>query len=69
MWRCSHGDLTIDQVLRDPVIGAQMRADHVAAETLEALLRSLAAKPGRNKPGILSGVRGRQEPSSPSEIL
>jgi hypothetical protein len=43
MWRCS-GDLTIDEVLQDPIIRAQMRADQVAAADLEALLRRLAGQ-------------------------
>lgn len=43
MWRCSH-DLSIDEVLRDPIIRAQMSADQVAEADLEALLRSVAVR-------------------------
>ena len=55
MWRCS-GDLTIDEVLQDPIIRAQMRADQVAAADLEALLRHLA----RQSAG--PGARGTSRP-------
>ncbi len=43
MWRCTH-DLSIEEVLRDPIVRAQMDADRVPAAHLETLLRSVAAR-------------------------
>ena len=37
-------DLTIAEVLSDPVIGAAMRADHVDPRGFETLLRSTARR-------------------------
>jgi hypothetical protein len=37
-------DLTISQLLSDPLIRAMMKADHVDLQAFEALLRSLARR-------------------------
>ncbi len=39
---CTSLDLTVDEALADPVIGAAMRADHVDPRRLETMLRSTA---------------------------
>jgi len=39
-----HEDLTIAHVLKDPLIGLMMRADHVSAKTMKALLAHAAHK-------------------------
>jgi hypothetical protein len=46
---CKSRDLTIEEALVDPVIGAAMRADHVDPRGLEALLRSTARRLGRER--------------------
>ena len=48
--RYSSRDLTIEEALADPVIGAAMRADHVDPRGLEALLRSTARRLDRDRP-------------------
>jgi hypothetical protein len=52
----TYADLTIPEVLADPVINAVMRADHVTRHDLELLLKSVA----RNRfEGGTSQDRGR----------
>lgn len=49
--RCVHaspGELTVQQVMAEPIVRDLMRADHVDPAAFEALLRSVAARaPGR----------------------
>lgn len=49
--RCPHercSDLTVEEVMAEPIVRALMRADHVDPTAFEALLRSIAARsPGR----------------------
>lgn len=40
----TYADLTISEVLSDPMINAVMRADHVTRHDLEILLKSAARK-------------------------
>ncbi len=49
---CKNRDLTIEEALADPVIGAAMRADHVDPLGLEALLRSMARRLDRDRPPV-----------------
>ncbi len=41
---CTDRDLTLDEVLADPVIGAAMRADRVDPRRFETLLRTTARR-------------------------
>ena len=69
MWRCSR-DLNIDEVLRDPMIRAQMRADQVAEADFEALLRTVAVRLGsRPAPRCSSAVWQGPAASSPQSNL
>lgn len=43
-------DLTLDEVLSDPVIGAAMRADHVDPRQFETLLRATARRLETSRP-------------------
>jgi hypothetical protein len=44
----AHNQLTVQQVMADPIVHDLMRADHVDPAAFEALLRSVAARaPGR----------------------
>lgn len=49
--RCPHercSDLTVEEVMAEPIVRALMRADHVDPAAFEVLLRSIAARsPGR----------------------
>ncbi len=47
---CSTPDLTLDEALADPVIGAVLKADHIDRHHFETLLRSTARR--------LDGERG-----------
>jgi hypothetical protein len=54
--RCPHegcSDLTIEEIMAEPIVRELMRADHVDPAAFEALLRSIAARsPGRTaQPG------------------
>ena len=65
MWRCSR-DLTIEEVLRDPIIRAQMSADRVAATDFEALLRSLALRSTPRTPSHLTSDSSPERLTAPS---
>ena len=44
-----YGDLTVQQVMAEPIVRDLMRADHVDPAAFEALLRSVAARaPGHS---------------------
>ena len=46
---CSTPDLTLDEALADPVIGAVMKADHVDKRQFETLLRTTARRLDRER--------------------
>ena len=46
---CSTPDLTLDEALADPVIGAVMEADHVDKRHFEMLLRTTARRLHRER--------------------
>jgi hypothetical protein len=50
-WR----ELSIDEMLADPIIGALMAADGVVPDQLRALLRSVAEAIGQHNPAGASG--------------
>jgi hypothetical protein len=50
-WR----ELSIDEMLADPIIGALMAADGVVSDQLRALLRSVAEAIGQHNPAGASG--------------
>ena len=47
---CTSLDLTLQEVMRDAVIGAAMRADHVDPDQLEAMLRGTARELEASRP-------------------
>ncbi len=49
---CISRDLTIEEALADPVIGAAMRADRVDPLRFETLLRSTARRLGPDRPAL-----------------
>ena len=50
---CTDRDLTLEEVLADPVIGAAMRADHVDPRRFETLLRTTARRLDRARDPVL----------------
>ena len=56
---CISRDLTIEEALADPVIGAAMRADHVDPAGFETLLRSTARRLDRDRTAIPGSVLAR----------
>ena len=59
-----HENLTLDELLRDPVTRAVMKADHVDASALESQLRSLAPVIGRASVGLFVGGSGQRDETS-----
>ena len=50
--REGYSDLTVEEVMAEPIVRALMQADHVDPAAFEALLCSIAARsPGRGIPG------------------
>lgn len=47
---CTSLDLTLQEAMRDAVIGAAMRADHVDPDQLEAMLRGTARQLQASRP-------------------
>ena len=58
-----HNDLTLDEVLSDPMIGVAMRADHVDPRHFETLLRATARRLETSRPkaqpAAVLAARGR----------
>jgi len=55
----TYGELTVQQVMSEPIVRDMMRADHVEPAAFEALLRSVAARapghaaePGPRRRGV-----------------
>lgn len=46
---CSTPDLTLDEALADPVIGAVLKADHIDRRHFEMLLRTTARRLDRER--------------------
>jgi hypothetical protein len=61
--RCPYevcSDLTVEEIMAEPIVRELMRADHVDPAAFEALLRSIAARsPGR---AAQPGVQRRRPP-------
>ena len=53
---CTDRDLTLEEVLADPVIGAAMRADGVDPRRFETLLRTTARRLDRAREPALPGA-------------